>query len=131
MKFQNYLQEEYFKRVKPKSRPDTSAEIFLYPTMKELRDIHNETQSEFPNVKFTLRFIFFPYKGDFPTDKWYAASAKIIHDDFDVGGNAVQIRAMGRIDKNIVKITIIESGRFAIDVIKHVMDKSNLRYELE
>jgi hypothetical protein len=43
MKFQNYLQEEYFKRVKPKSRPDTSAEIFLYPTMKELRDIHIPT----------------------------------------------------------------------------------------
>jgi hypothetical protein len=121
MRFKQYLKEEYYKRIIPKFSKG-SVEIFRNPTMKELEEIHTETESMFSNVLYTIRFIFFP-NGD-----WFAASARIVHDEFDIGDEITQIKAMGYILNNEVKIKIF--GNRNKEMIDHVMKKTNLRYEI-
>lgn len=146
MKFQTFLHEEYYKRVKAKYLTGT-VEIFRNPTIGELRDIDKEYREEVyqsfiagnrnaaqaktmvKSLKTTIRFIFFPFEDtDFPTDKWYAASAKLIHDEFDVGGNAVQIRGMGAVFGNKVHVHVFRNEN--IPIVETILKKANLNFEV-
>jgi hypothetical protein len=143
------LQEEHYKYIIPKySRAKESTEVFENPTLSELKEIDKQYRKNYyqymignnksaKNAKIiidkltiTIRFIFFPFENtDFPTNKWYAASADLIHEEFGCGGMSVAIRAAGCVVDNKVNITVFGYEK-DVKIVESIMKKTGMRYQI-
>jgi hypothetical protein len=150
MRLVNFLQEEFYKYVAPKYfKEKKGIEVYENPSLSELKEIdrqfresyyqyllsNNNKSAEYAKkltneLNMTIRFIFFPFKNtDFPTNKWFAASAALIHDEFDVGGLVAQIRAAGTIYGDEVKIIVLGDLKNRY-IVNNIMKKTGMRYQI-